>query len=164
MDIVTHLKAFLIIISALFFLMHVGAALAFARDVYDARVVVKRIKDPSCGFEPMGEGSAEGGAGGAVWTWLLYQDKLEGDAFCVQGPIVNACGVIGLPFSRLRASIPEASTAHFASPAQLSSRHAHANSAHINFASSARRRFSLAKPPRWWGAAAASRPTGCRTS
>ena len=127
LDIITHLKFFLILVCALFGAMLLGAGLAGARDRLDSRVVLRKIKDAKCGFEPAvigadgkpgtpgekahGHGHAAGAGGaGSVWLWTLYQESLDGDVFCVTGPIVNACGVIGIPFSRLRTAIPEVRT------------------------------------------------------
>lgn len=117
LDLITHLKFLLILVSGLFGVMLLGAALAGARDRLDARIVMRKIKDAKCGFEAIkvdGGGKSRAIRVGeeqdpaAVWTWMLYQERLEGDVFCVTGPIVNVCAVVGLPFSRMRTSIPEA--------------------------------------------------------
>lgn len=82
--------------------MHLGAFIAAARDRQDSASVFAALLDPTqCGFEEQTVG------GEPVWTWMLTQDAVDDDIFRVTGPIVNFCGVVGLPFSRLRSSIPE---------------------------------------------------------
>lgn len=81
--------------------MHVLAFLAYLRDLYDAKSVLARIHSAEeCGFAPMGDDQA--------WTWYLEQDDHSAETvFQVSGTAVNFCGVLGLPYSRIRSSIPE---------------------------------------------------------
>lgn len=97
-DIITKLRFFLYLIAILFGVMHVGAALGYLRDKADRCSAIESLQAPGqCGFA-----EREG-----AWTWFLVQDPLEDDVFKVGGSFVNASGVIGLPFARLRMAIPE---------------------------------------------------------
>lgn len=82
--------------------MHVMAYVAYQRDLFDARMVLRKVLDAEqTKFEKRGPDGA--------WTWLLQQDpRPEGaTVFQVSGSMINISGIIGLPYARLRAAIPE---------------------------------------------------------
>lgn len=101
-DFVTRLRMFLILVLALFVGMHVSALLAYLRDAADRKEVLRRALDPEqAGFKEQGPEKA--------WTWLLLQDvPPEGaEVFQLSGSFVNFAAICGLPYARLRASVPE---------------------------------------------------------
>ena len=109
-DIVTKLRVFLIMICGLFGGMHAGAFFAYLLDQRDHAKTLRHLMtpegDPSgrhCGFRALGPEGA--------WAWMLTQtgvgDSDADDVYAVQGSLVQAAAVIGLPVARLRMAIPE---------------------------------------------------------
>ena len=105
-DILTKLRMFLILIAGLFGGMHLGAAAAYLVDLRDYRRSLSSLLAPEsdpkyCGFAAVGPEQA--------WSWLLEQSGTSSskDVYAVQGTLVQAAAVIGLPAARLRMAIPE---------------------------------------------------------
>ena len=105
-DIVTKLRVFLIMICGLFGGMHLGAFFAWLLDRQDHHNTISHLQAPEgdpkyCGFRKCGPEGA--------WTWHLLQTGVDGagDIYAVQGTLVQAAAVIGLPAARLRMAIPD---------------------------------------------------------
>ena len=78
--------------------MNLGALYGFYKDMKERRDTVRRIQEPDMGF-------AEGPGG--VWTWTFTQNELTRAVERPTGSAVEIAGVLGFPFIRLRAALPE---------------------------------------------------------
>ena len=107
-DIVSRLRLFLYLRCGLFGCMHLGAWMAWQRDARDARSSLRELLSARCGFVRRGEESA--------WCWSLEQDEIAGEVYRVQGTVVAATKVFGLPLARLRSAVPEETLRIVASP------------------------------------------------
>ena len=72
--------------------MHAGAALGWARDRADNHAALRAAISAACGFLAAGPDGA--------WTWQLQQAELEGEVHRVEGTVVAACELFGLPLVR----------------------------------------------------------------
>jgi hypothetical protein len=94
----TQLRFFFYVVCFLFGAMHVGAVIGYVLDDRDRRRVLRALTSASFGFSALP---------GDVWTWALYQRPVVGDFGVVSGSVVDLAAVVGLPYARLRCSIPE---------------------------------------------------------
>jgi len=78
--------------------MNLGAALGYFLDARDKAVVAARLHDPACGFRV-----ADNGA----WLWRFGLEPLPDVLAPPSGPAVQLALVLGLPFARLRAALPD---------------------------------------------------------
>jgi hypothetical protein len=95
---VTKLRLLFCVVVGLFGAMHVGAAVGVVQDRVEKASQLARMQAKSLGFEehPCG-----------AWTWHVQQLPLHEELGCVPGNFLELARVIGVPFSRLRTSIPE---------------------------------------------------------
>ena len=82
----------------LFGVMNLGALFGFYEDMKERRELLERITAPECGFT-----ERPGGA----WTWTFYQNPLTRLVERPTGSAVEIAAVLGFPFIRLRAALPE---------------------------------------------------------
>ena len=97
-DLLTKLKRIFIAVISLFFGMHVGAGIAFVQGTAQRRRLMSKLQLPDCGFEV-----TKGGA----WIWKFHLDPLTNNLDSLSGSGVVLAARMGLPFARLRASIPD---------------------------------------------------------
>jgi hypothetical protein len=98
-DLVTKLKLLFGVVVGLFACMHVGAVVGVVQDRWERAAQLARLKDARVGFSA----AASDGA----WTWRFQQLPLTDDLGAVPGNMTELSRVLGVPFSRLRCSIPE---------------------------------------------------------
>jgi len=95
---VTKLKFLFAVVISLFGIMNVGACIGFYEDMKERRETLEHITRPECGFT-----ERQGG----VWTWTFRQNALTRLVERPTGSAVEIAGVLGFPFIRLRAALPE---------------------------------------------------------
>ncbi len=78
--------------------MNLGALVGFYEDMKERRDTVRRITTPEMGFAETADG---------VWTWTFTQNELTQAVEAPSGTAVEIAGVLGFPFIRLRAALPE---------------------------------------------------------
>ena len=78
--------------------MHAGAAVGFAQDMAERRKKLRLVREPEMGFAERGDG---------VWTWTFKQNELMKAVEAPSGSALRITGVMGFPFIRLRAALPE---------------------------------------------------------
>ena len=78
--------------------MNGGAAAGFAQDTRARRALLRLVHQPEMGFAERGDG---------VWTWTFKQNELHRAVEAPSGSAVRIAGVMGFPFIRLRAALPE---------------------------------------------------------
>ena len=79
-------------------LQNVGAAFGFYQDMAERRKLLRLLRDPKMGFLERGDG---------VWTWTFEQNELRNVVEAPSGSAVLIAGIMGLPFIRLRAALPD---------------------------------------------------------
>lgn len=134
----TKLKTVFIVVVSLFGGLLVGAAVGWRMDTHEHASTVGRLHDPACGFRETAQGA---------WLWRFRIDPLEpgADLAPPSGPAVELAAVLGLPFARLRAALPdEYFDTEFS--AVLGRRHGLSKSGMIATHS---RFLALQKPPLW---------------
>ena len=97
-DLITKLKFLFIVVMSLFSVMNVGAIIAFFLDVQERRATIAKLLQPEMGFDELV---------GGVWTWRCVQEPLTRAVAAPAGSAMHLASVLGLPFVRLRAAIPE---------------------------------------------------------
>ena len=97
-DLLTKLKRLFIAVILLFCGMHVGAGIALLQGVAQRRRLLSKLQLPDCGFEV-----TRGGA----WVWKFHLDPPTNNIGSLSGSGVVLAARMGLPFARLRASIPD---------------------------------------------------------
>ena len=75
-----------------------GALVASIMDLSDKRKTLAALQSPECGFCELP---------GGVWTWTCEQEPLAAAVQAPQGSAFALASVMGLPFVRLRAALPE---------------------------------------------------------
>jgi hypothetical protein len=98
-DLVTKLKLLFGVVIGLFACMHVGAVVGVVQDRWERAAQLARLKHARVGFAAAQPDGA--------WTWRFEQLPLEDDLGCMKGNMTELARVLGVPFSRLRCSIPE---------------------------------------------------------
>ena len=78
--------------------MNVGAVVGFYQDMSTRRALLRMVHEPEMGFAERGEG---------VWTWTFKQNELLKAVEAPSGSAVHIAGVMGFPFIRLRAALPD---------------------------------------------------------
>ena len=78
--------------------MNVGAVYGFYEDMKERRELLEHITSSECGFT-----ERQGG----VWTWTFRQNPLTRAVERPTGSAVEIAAVLGFPFIRLRAALPE---------------------------------------------------------
>ena len=78
--------------------MNGGAAVGFAQDTRERRALLRKVLQPELGFAERGDG---------VWTWTFKQNELRQAVEAPSGSAVHLAGIMGFPFIRLRAALPE---------------------------------------------------------
>ena len=98
-DLTTKLRMLFGVVIGLFGLMHVGAAVGRVQDGAEQRSAVAQLRSRSLGFA-----AQKGGA----WTWRCTQDAVSSERQGNSGSLVELARLVGMPYIRLRAAIPEA--------------------------------------------------------
>lgn len=96
-DIFVKLRMLTGIILGLFGLMLLSAGLLYPVDMSVRKQMLANLKKRDYGFRSFG----------GAWTWSLYQQPLSDAVDRATGTAVNVAGIVGVPFVRLRAAIPE---------------------------------------------------------
>ena len=86
------------VVIGLFGLMNVGAAVGFGLDAHERRKVLAQLQTPELGFRVTPEGT---------WVWRFSVDPLEGQQGAPTGTAVALAELLGVPYSRLRAALPD---------------------------------------------------------
>ena len=97
-DLLTKLRRLFIAVISLFCGMHVGAGIAFVQDAAERRRLLSKLQLPDCGFEVTKSGA---------WLWQFHLEPLTHNLDSLSGSGVVLAARMGLPFARLRASIPD---------------------------------------------------------
>ena len=87
-----------IVVIILFGLMNIGALIGFYEDMKERRELLEHITRPECGFVERQNGA---------WTWRFQQNPLKHAVECPSGTAIEIATVLGFPFIRLRAALPE---------------------------------------------------------
>ena len=98
-DLTTKLRMLFGVVIGLFGLMHVGALVGRVQDGGEQAATLAQLKSRSLGFAEQ-----KGGA----WTWRCTQDAVSVKRKGTSGSLVELARLIGMPYIRLRAAIPEA--------------------------------------------------------
>lgn len=96
-DIFVKQRMFAGIVFGLFGLMLLAAGALFPVDLRVRQAALANLKKRDFGFRSFG----------GAWTWSLSQSGLGDAVDRAGGTAVNVAGIIGIPFVRLRAAIPE---------------------------------------------------------
>jgi hypothetical protein len=97
-DIVTKLRLLFITVCILFGAMNVGAAVGWTIDHRERARIVAQLRDPHCGFRVTADG---------VQLWRFGLEPLADEIAAPTGPAVELAAVLGVPFARLRAALPD---------------------------------------------------------
>ena len=97
-DIITKLKLLFIVVISLFAGMNIGSALTFGIDVRERRRIGERLRTPECGFRVTDDG---------VYLWRFALEPLPDELAPPRGPAVEMSQVMGVPWSRMRAALPD---------------------------------------------------------
>ena len=96
-DIVTKLRMLFIVVIVLFGAMNLGAALGYVLDSRERKAFVLELQRPEVGFIEVGD----------TWLWRFSLDPLKADMGAPSGPAVGITAMLGLPFARVRAALPD---------------------------------------------------------
>jgi hypothetical protein len=99
-DIVTKLKLLFTVVIVLFGIMNLGAVIGYVLDSHERRDVVHRLKQPAAGFHTAA-------ADDECWLWSFHLEPLKDELAAPSGTAVVITSVLGLPFARLRAALPD---------------------------------------------------------
>jgi hypothetical protein len=88
------------VVIILFGIMNGGAALGYVLDSRARSRTVERLKTPEAGFT-----TAPGDPD--CWVWRLQLDELQNDLDAPSGTAVVLSEIMGMPFARLRAALPD---------------------------------------------------------
>ena len=97
-DLVTKLKMLFGVMIGLFGLMNVGAALGFVLDARERRFVLAKLQTAELGFRITPEGA---------WLWRFSVEPLQSERDAPTGTAVALAELLGVPYSRLRAALPD---------------------------------------------------------
>jgi hypothetical protein len=100
-DIFTKLRMLAGVVIGLFCVMHLGAALGALQDRSERQRTLARLHSRALGFTPCDSGDE------AAWVWELRQEAVKRDLDTLAGPAANAARLVGMPYIRLRAALPE---------------------------------------------------------
>lgn len=82
----------------LFGLMNVGAVAGFALDAHERRSVLAKLQTEELGYRVTPDGT---------WVWRFSVDPLQGEQGVPTGTAVALAELLGVPYSRLRAALPD---------------------------------------------------------
>jgi hypothetical protein len=99
-DIVTKLKLLFTVVIVLFGIMNLGAAVGYVLDERERRGVLHRLQQPNAGFHTAADDDD-------CWLWSFHLEPLQSELAAPTGTAVVITGVLGLPFARLRAALPD---------------------------------------------------------
>ena len=97
-DLLTGLKLLFIVVVSLFACLHIGGAVAWVMDSRERALVAEQLRDPACGFRIASDGTC---------LWRFGLEPLPNEIAAPSGPAVMLAEVLGLPFARLRAALPD---------------------------------------------------------
>ena len=97
-DIVTKLKLLFIVVITLFSAMNIGAAIGAGQDARDRRKIVLKLRQPEAGYRETAAGA---------WLWRFRLEPLKEDIDSPTGSAVRLAAIMGIPFVRLRAALPD---------------------------------------------------------
>jgi hypothetical protein len=97
-DLLTKMRTLFTVVCALFGGMCVGAFVGFGLDRQQRQRVYWRLQMPDTGFHV---------AGDDVCLWRFSLDPLDAELAAPSGPAVVLSSIIGIPFARLRAAMPD---------------------------------------------------------
>ena len=97
-DLVTKLKLLFIVVLSLFGGMNLGAAFGFGQDARERRKVVAKLRKPDVGYRETAAGA---------WIWRFQLNALEDEIDSPSGSAVRLTAILGIPFVRLRAALPD---------------------------------------------------------
>ena len=97
-SLLTKLKLLFIVVISLFGSLHIGAGVAYVMDRREKESVAERLLNPACGYRVADDGA---------WLWRFGLDPLPGEIAAPHGPAVMLSEVLGIPFARLRAALPD---------------------------------------------------------
>jgi hypothetical protein len=80
--------------------MNIGAALGWVLDGRDRRAFFAKLCTQDVGFRAEGKDSS-------CWLWRFTLEPLRGDMDAPTGTAVQLAALLGIPFARLRASLPD---------------------------------------------------------
>ena len=83
--------------AVLFGALNLGAALGYVLDARERKAFVQALQRPEVGFRVVGD----------AWLWRFSLDPLKADVGSPVGPAVGITEMLGLPFARLRAALPD---------------------------------------------------------
>jgi hypothetical protein len=88
------------VIIVLFSVMNLGAALGWVLDARDRRAFFVQLCAPDVGFRAEGKD-------GSCWLWHFGLEPLRGEMDAPTGTAVQLAALLGIPFARLRACMPD---------------------------------------------------------
>ncbi len=97
-DLIAMLKTLFIVVISLFGTMVIGAAIGFVLDRAERAQVVHRLTQEDAGFRTTADG---------VWLWRFALDDLSDELAPPVGSAVRISAIIGMPYARLRAALPD---------------------------------------------------------
>jgi hypothetical protein len=92
-----ELRLLFIVVIVLFGVMNIGALVGHAIDTRDRKRFVQALQRPEVGFRVVGD----------AWLWRFSLDPLKADVGAPTGPAVDITAMLGLPFARVRAALPD---------------------------------------------------------
>ena len=93
-----RIKLLFIVVITLFGVLNLGALAALSMDRRQRATIMARLTAPECGFCTSADGA---------YLWRFTLDPLEHDLAAPSGTAVALCTIIGTPYARLRAAIPD---------------------------------------------------------
>ena len=97
-DLLTKLRMLFGVVIGLCCIMTAGAALGFGLDAHERRNVLAKLQTPELGFRVTLEGA---------WLWRFTVEPLRDDQDAPTGTAVALAELLGVPYSRLRAALPD---------------------------------------------------------
>lgn len=97
-DVFVKLRVLVGVSAGIFAAMHLVAGATVAWDGAHHRTIVAEVKGAKLGFRAHASGA---------WTWSFAQEPLTADVGLLRGGAVDCARMLGCPFVRLRAALPE---------------------------------------------------------
>jgi hypothetical protein len=92
-----RLRFLITVLVVLFASMCIGAYMLSVRDAFDSRILLASVLSPEFGCRKIGD----------LWTWRLTQKPMDGVIDAVEGSAIQLAGLLGFPYVRLAAALPE---------------------------------------------------------